>query len=359
MRTGISLYPGLIAYDRPYKDIIQEAAASGVSRIFTSLHIPESNPASLRKELHNLLTSARDTHMDVIADISPTTCQILDMPVLDPSSLQDLGITTARLDFGFTVEQTALWSRVMAIQLNASTVRPAYIAALRDGGADFSHIDSLHNFYPRPDTGLSEAFLMKQTDWLHACGIRVGAFVPSQYDRRGPLYEGLPTLEAHRHIPTSTAVRQLAALGLDSIFIGDGKADRKDYEALQEAAKDVIVLHAQLLTQDWHIQDILSHTFTSRPDGAAAVIRAQESRQLFKTYPVQADAALCHDRHCGDVTVDTTDFLRYMGELQIILQDLPKEKRTNIVARIIPEDLCLLPYITPGRKFRFHFVRSL
>lgn len=359
MRTGISLYPGLIAYDRPYADIIHEAAGYGVSRIFTSLHIPESNPAALRQDLQDLLVSARNAGMDVIADISPTTCQLLGMPTLDPTYLQELGITTARLDFGFTVEQTALWSRVMPLQLNASTVQPAYIAALRDGGADFSQIDSLHNFYPRPDTGLSESFLMKQTDWLHGCGISVGAFVPSQHDRRGPLYEGLPTVEEHRHLPTSTAIRHLAALGLDSIFLGDSPAGCEELAALAEADRDVVVLHAYLLTQDWHMQDILSHTFTSRLDGAAAVIRAQESRALFKDYPVHADASLCQERHCGDVTVDTTDFLRYMGEMQIILHDLPPEKRTNIVARIVPEDRILLPYITPGRKFRFHFVRPL
>lgn len=42
------------------------------------------------------------------------------------------------------------------------------------------YIDGLHNFYPRPHTGLDLDYFKAQTHLLHAYGLSVGAFVPSQ-----------------------------------------------------------------------------------------------------------------------------------------------------------------------------------
>ena len=46
-----------------------------------------------------------------------------------------------------------------------------------------------------------------------------------------------------------------------------------------------------------------------------------------------------------------------MGEVQIITTEQPSNERTNIAARIIPNELFLIKYITPGRQFRFEFIR--
>ena len=55
--------------------------------------------------------------------------------------------------------------------------------------------------------------------------------------------------------------------------------------------------------------------------------------------------------------MDNADFLRYMGEVQIVKCELPPEERTNIVAKVVPNEEFVLDYITPGRKFRFEFIR--
>lgn len=361
MKIGISLYPGLTKPPMPYKAYFKELTDYGISRVFTSLHIPETNVSALQQELHAMLTAAKQYDLDVIADVSPKTCALLEMEELNPMTLQDLGITTARLDFGFSVEKTALFSQAMNIQLNASTIQPAYLAALRQGGADFSHIDSLHNFYPRPYTGLSAAFVQEKTKLLHDAGISVGAFVAGETEKRGPLYEGLPTLEDHRHQDVSFAGRHLAALGVDSIYIGDANPTSPELEALSQLTQvkgDTMILKARLLSKDWRMQDFLSQTFTARLDEAAYTLRTQESRSLLDGYVVEPDEATSRDRTVGDITVDNVNFLRYMGEVEIILKDIPKETRTTIAARVVPEDIPLLPYITAGKKFRFLFVRS-
>ena len=43
MKTGISLYPGLGRSCADELALLEEAAAMGITRVFTSLHIPESD----------------------------------------------------------------------------------------------------------------------------------------------------------------------------------------------------------------------------------------------------------------------------------------------------------------------------
>ena len=100
-------------------------------------------------------------------------------------------------------KQLAMYSHIVRVQVNASTLTRKDLEDLRKNGAQLDHIDSLHNFYPRPHTGLALDYFKTQTDRLHACGLSVGAFVASQAGQRAPLYEGLPTLD-------STAIRTSA-----------------------------------------------------------------------------------------------------------------------------------------------------
>lgn len=359
MYTGISIYPGLDGTAEDHITLLEKAAAMGIRRIFTSLHIPETNTTALREELQLLLQRARHYDIDVIADISPQTADYLGIDTLQPQLLPEWGITTARLDYGFDARKTALFSHIMPIQLNASTLQPAYVEALRKNGADFSHIDCLHNFYPRPHTGLSSDFVQKQTAWLQSEGLAVGAFISSFAGRRGPLYDGLPTIETHRTMDVSLASRHLAAMGMNSIFIGDGNPSEDELAALSATGqedRDVVVIKARLISREPKIQDLLSYTFTSRLDAAAEVIRAQESRSHIGSMMIQPDGPQRALRR-GDITIDNAAFQRYMGEIQLVLTDLPIESRTNIVAEIVPDELFLLSYITPAKKFRFKWVR--
>ena len=98
MKLGISLYPGLDADRAKSLLLLQKAAALGYSRVFSSLHIPESNAASLREDALYLFSYAESLGLDVIADISPLTLKILDIPELTPARLKQLHITTARFE---------------------------------------------------------------------------------------------------------------------------------------------------------------------------------------------------------------------------------------------------------------------
>lgn len=359
MQTGVSIYPGLNGSAATHLGLLEKAAIAGVTRIFTSLHIPETDTAALQEELRELLKAAQYHHMDVAADVSPTTQQLLMLDTLTPNALLELGITTVRFDFGFDISKIALFSKTMHIQLNASTVQPSYIRDLHRAGADFTHIEALHNFYPRPHTGLSEDYFRQQNAWLQDEGIAGGAFIPSQVGCRGPLFEGLPTLEMHRAMDVSLTSRHFAAMGLQSIFIADSDPSQRELNMLTRTGreeKNVVVVKARLISHEPYVRDLLSSTFTARMDPARDAIRTQESRYRLEDRTIESDGPF-RSLHRGDITIDNADYLRYMGEVQILLANQPAEERTNIVAEIMPNELFLLSYITPGRKFRLELIR--
>ena len=355
MENGISLYPGLDNTLAENLQLVEQAAKCGIRRVFTSLHIPETDVAVLKKELATLLAAARKQDMEIISDVSPRTLSMLDMPKFDMSTFRQLGITTLRLDYGYEAAQIAEFSHNelgVRLQLNASTITEKILSELQAAGVDFSHLDALHNFYPRRGTGLSEAALCRKNALLKQYGIKVGAFVPSQGKKRGPLFEGLPTLEAHRLWHTDRAARHLAALGVDSVFLSDSLPLLEELATVGKLRGDEVVVEAQLLTGDKFQQELLNHTFTARGDEARDAIRAQESRGLLQG-PVEPERN--KERRRGAITIDNKDYLRYMGELEIIKKSQPADKRVNVVGRVSECELFMLKYITPGRKFSFQF----
>lgn len=360
METGISIYPGLRGSIQEKTERIEEAAALNIRRLFTSFHIPEADAARFHQELESVLFTARTCHLDVVADISPISAALLGMERFDPTVLAGLGITTIRIDDGFDAEKIALYSQVIKVQLNASTLGEKELKELCKKGAKMESIDGLHNFYPRPHTGLDRTYFIEQTKLLQAYGLSVGAFIASQSGRRGPLSEGLPSLEEHRLQPVSLAARHLAALGLQSVFIGDDRPSSLELRELARAGREetgVVVIKAKVLSREPFVLDILSRTFTSRPDPSRDVIRADGSCSFLNGRIIEPDSAGFRNLRRGDITIDNVDFLRYMGEVQIVKRELPPEGRTNIAAKILPEEEFLIDTITPGRKFRFEIVR--
>ena len=355
MENGISLYPGLDNTLEENLQLLSVAAACGIRRVFTSLHIPETNTDVLKRELAEILAAARKYDMEIISDISPRTLSMLDMPEFDLAAFQKLGIATLRLDYGYTAGQIAELSHNdlgISLQLNASTITEKILADLQAAGTDFSHVDALHNFYPRRGTGISEDILRRKTKMLHQAGIKVGAFVPSQGKQRGPLFEGLPTMETHRLWHTDRAARHMAALGIDSVFLSDSLPLPDELQIVGQLPGDEVVLRAQLFTDDAVQQELLRHTFTAREDEARDAIRAQESRGLLKD---TVEPENNKERRRGAITIDNKEYLRYMGELEIIKKSQPADKRVNVVGRVSECELFMLKYITPGRKFSFQF----
>ena len=148
---GISFYLN----DRDAKQRLVEASECGVTRAFTSLHIPEEK-GDLAERAKELLHVARDCGISVYADVSKHTPVHLGIESL--MTLSSLGVSGIRLDDGFSVEETILLADEFYIALNASTVSKLEIEALLSAGLHHHQLLAWHNFYPRPETGLEETF---------------------------------------------------------------------------------------------------------------------------------------------------------------------------------------------------------
>lgn len=358
MANGISLYPGLDNKPLENLKLLEDAAHAGLTRIFTSLQIPESNTHVLKAELGTLLRAAREHRMEVISDVSPKTRNLLGIRDFSLSAFRMLGITTLRLDYGFSIDEIVRYSRNrqgIRIALNASTLTSDTLSQLVAKKANFQNIEAIHNFYPRRGTGISGASLVGQNIMLRRRGIETGAFVPSRDGRRrSPLRDGLPTLEAHRDADTAFAARQLLAMNCDFVLIGDALPTREELRRVGSLPSGEVVLSAKWLTGDPVSRQLLAHTFTSRIDAARDATRAQESRRLLASIGSIAPEHTV-DRPFGAITLDNEGYGRYMGELQIIQRAQDADPRTNVVGQIDADDLSLIPYITPGRKFSFRF----
>lgn len=348
MQKGISVYAGLGYTVQENLELIEFASSLGMKYLFTSAQIPEaSDTENVEDEFLAILTAAMKKNFEIILDVSPDTFfNGEELPV------------TPRLDDGFDTPRIAELSKTRKIQLNASTIDEDFLNELKKLNANFANMTALHNFYPRPYTGLDSYFFIHQNKILHDFGIAAGAFIPTlDGKRRPPIGEGLPTLEDCRNFSADLSARYLAALGTDFIIIGDGLPTFDECKEISKVTSDEVVLTAQMVTDDEISKELLSKTFTRRPDVAKSVIRAVEGRQFLKSLGTQIkpdDSS--RNRSFGDVTIDNSNFGRYEGEVQIIDDELPADSRVNVAARIVEEEFFLTKYIKPRQKFSFKLI---
>jgi uncharacterized protein len=341
---GISIY--LSESDTFNQDWIQKAATKGFQYIFTSLHIPEEKDISFVKKVKQLGEWAQETHMEVMADVSPSSLERLGLRFEELPLLKDWGISGVRMDYGFTAKQIAWLSHSLKIGLNASTVDEAQLNELLNEGLLPNQSEAWHNFYPKPFTGISKQALKDRNALFHRYGIKTMGFIPGDDRLRGPLHDGLPTIEDHRGISPIRAALELQELGTDKICLGDlnfSEETLKDFKYLFEGA---VPIYATLNKG----YENLSYTIhTNRMDAAQYVIRSVESRSMNLVYSQEPFSKGVFET--GTITVDNCLYGRYAGELQICLENLPANPKVNVAGSVREESLSLLKKIGSGQKF--------
>lgn len=355
MENGISLYPGLSFPFEQSRALISEAAAHNLHRLFLSLPDYDCDLGDIKGELSVILKAAREHNMKVTANLTPQIMAKLELKELSPSMFRMLGISTLRLTDGFTPADIAAFSRNhqgLRTALNASKINSKLLTALVELKANFSQIDALHSFYPRPGNGLSEDFLVSKTMLLHKAGIRVGAFVPSSGRSCGFFQAGHPTLENHRQEDIGLACRHLVALGIDYILLGDVPPTTAEMQLVSQLSDKAVTLRAKWLTTNPIVRAHLNHTFTARQDAAQMAVRAKEGCKVLQDRIVPEHNTT---RLAGAITIDNEIYHPTMGEVQICRQSQEASPGVNVAAQIDPNELNLIEYISPGRKFSFLF----
>lgn len=343
MNTGISIYfsNGM----EKNEQLIKKAVENGVKYAFTSLHIPEETGVDYRRDVQRLLKICREGRLNLIVDVGPETLEKLGTSNI--SELKDLGITHVRLDYGFDAKETVQISRDFYVVFNASTIMEEEFWEWKRYGADFTRFAACHNFYPKQFTALSLKQTKEMNQRLKYLGFTIMAFVPGNLELRGPLFEGLPTVEAHRGRKDQVLLNMLELYYeafCDVVLIGDVDVEEQDWKDIQCLSNDYVELKADILPSYEFVKDIIHH---DRPDSSEYVIRSQESRQ-YKQEIRPENENQAQIRKQGSICISNKNYLRYMGELEIARIDLPWEDRVNIIGQVQETHMKYLPYIQKG-----------
>ncbi|WHY59028.1 MupG family TIM beta-alpha barrel fold protein [Peribacillus simplex] len=327
---GISFY----LQDPHAETQIIHATNLGVKRAFTSLHIPEEK-GDLVKRMITLLKLSEAYGLEIHADVSLKTLDHLGISKF--TDLWPLGIKGIRLDDGFNKETVISLSKVFSLSLNASTLSEEELLAVLGGGVETESLIAWHNFYPRPETGLEEGFFHEQNRMFKKYGIPIFAFIPGAGSKRGPLHEGLPTLEKHRLVnPYAAGIEMIQHV--EGVYVGDQGTENNLLEKLT-AYKNLNILTVRVESRI-----LQSGQYKLRPDVSQDVFRLQNTRVTANVEPSNTVA-----RSLGSITMDNDAYGRYRGEVQICKRDLGANHRVNVIGRVIEEDIPLLSLLKPGQ----------
>jgi len=313
--------------------------------VFLSLHISEEFDDSFCARAAEACHALADMGYRIIADVSTKT--VAQFGCRDLTELaQKLRLWALRIDYGFSREEIEAMAKKMPIVLNASTTTAEDARAIAAIGGC---VMAMHNFYPRPETGLDEDYLRETTRMLQKAGLKVLAFIPGDTPKRGPVFEGLPTLERHRNILPSAAFADLAlSFGLEGIFVGDPGISRKETDRIARFCKEGILSIPCEIHENW--QYLYDQVFTCRIDSPRWLIRFQESR-VYSCQGQTTEEYNCTARKRGCLTIDNIRYGRYSGEIMLIRSDLPADHRVNVIGHVPENARLLLDLIGRGRKF--------
>lgn len=339
---GYSLYLSTFADQWP---TLVGRAGTGVP-VFLSLHISEEFDESYCQRARSICALLHKKGFRVIADVSVKTLTQFGCGDLCDLA-QELGLWAVRIDYGFSPQEIGEIGKRMPVILNASTITPEDAKLL---AASCKEVYAMHNFYPRPETGLDEAFLRQTTQMLQSAGLKVMAFIPGDENFRGPVFEGLPTLEAHRKVRPSAAFVDLCQrFAMDVVFVGDPGLSEKEARRIGLYCEEHVIPIPAVLEPEWeHLYDV---DFTCRADSPQWMIRFRESRE-YSCKGVTVKPEHCTERRRGSITVDNEKYGRYTGEIQLLRQDHPQDDRVNVIGTVRQEDMLLCDLVRRGQKFR-------
>lgn len=344
---GVSVFPGMgVDVEKKFK-YMERAAEVGVNYLFTSLDALDPVSEVGDSEVMEILDKARSLGMTVILHISKED--------LERYEGSRCGEFIFRVGNGFTGKEIVELSKRYRIQLNAGTVDEEELKKLMDLGLTPEDISMGYDCYPRRDTGISIESLRERNKLFKRYGMKVMAFVGSQNKRMGPLFEGMPTVEAHRNLNILVGAQELMAEGCDVVVIGDTMASGKELRALGEIIQGEWLLPAKGYPMSPEERTIFEGFHRERIDQGEYVVRS--SNPLVEGFLEEIIQGIGSERKAGSITIDNCLYGRYQGELQIVKRDLPADERVNVVGRVEDRGR-LLHRIKPGDRFRLYKINK-
>ena len=311
--------------------------------VFMSLHIEEECDENYNEDIFDLCNKLDSKGCQIIADISKNTLKQLNSDI--DTLVEKYHLWAIRIDYGFTLEEMIEIAKRHMVVLNASTMSADEIVKVKEYG----NVMAMHNFYPRKETGFDEDhFLEINNEFKKKC-IEVLAFIPGKI-KRGPLYEGLPTLEKQRCQNTYISyVEMVRKYSVDQVYLSEPGIDEKDLERIELFNKEgIVTLPVDI---DRKYEYLLNNILTDRIDSPNGLLRILESREYSRSNDTNIDPDNCIERSLGSITIDNDLYKRYCGEIQIMKKDYPQDEKVNVIGKVKDEYLDLLKMIDRGDRF--------
>jgi len=338
-----SVYPTDAEADRT--DVVKTAAKHSTEKmLFTSLHIPESE--GLLAYGQWLAKMHHDYGVTFCADISPLTLEKLALAIEELGKLREWGIVMFRIDFGFSTDEVR---RIAAsgdypIAVNASTVNEKFIEELSG-----IKLVGWHNYYPRPETGISVAHFLSQNRLFLDRDLPIYSFIPGERSFRAPLHLGLPTLEEQRFRNTYLNYVELKRLCPETkIVLAEGTPYAQHMNWI-EAFERQGVLTVPLVACDKGVEFLFDHDWPIRVEHTDYSWRLDGSREARQpAMIINADT-----RQRGSVQMDLAGYGRYCGEIHIMKKDCPLNHLQARIADIASPYEGLVDVMGPDTPLRF------
>lgn len=338
--VSASLYVGLEEYTLNRNlEYLKMLKKNGVDTVFVSAHMPEMSERA-DEELKVILKEAKKLNIKIILDVNKD--KLLQME--KEGKLED--IHSIRLDYGFRNKDILdLMKKGYLVELNASVIREETMEYLKANGADFSNFRVSHNFYPKKYTGLSYDAVLKKNEYLKSFGCYIVIYIPSHHQARPPMYEGLPTIEAHRKASLTAVLSEAKILGCDEVCFGDAYCSEEEIRYATRFDYGIIKIPV-ILKKDLSDETIkqLLKVHRNRLDETDYFVRSSVRGEGIKPFNTVS-------RNVKDVTIDNELFMRYQGEVCIMKQNIEADERVNVVGKCNCSEF-LINNIKPGQKFK-------
>lgn len=327
-------------------EYLKEVVKLGITHVFTSVQVIEEDYTDFDNKFKNFLEFSKNNNLMLIPDIAPRALEKLGIEEID--ELKEKGFNAVRVDGGFdTLEQIKNLTKSFYVYLNASDVEPDFLKELMCNGCDLSRISVMHNFYPKVKTGLNKEHVHKINIAFKEYGVRIAAFVQGDKKLRGPVFEGLPTLEKHRGVNPFVAAIELKQIGVDDIYIGDSTADINTLEKMVKYDRTGIIdLEVQFIGKYKSLYNVESSIRRDITDDLVRVIYGRGELSDIEQFNTL-------NRCAGAITLDNKLSGRYEGEINICKKNLPSDGKANVIGYVNPQYIDVFNYVSRNTYIKF------
>lgn len=359
-RLGISIYPEKSETDE-LKSYIKNAYNYGFRRIFSSLLFAnDKDTNSIKDKFKEINGFAKNLGYEIIVDVNPRVLNELGIGYDDLTFFKDLNADGIRFDLGYSGLEESLMTfndQDLKIEINMS-MDTHMIDNIMDYQPNKYNLIGCHNFYPHRYSALTEKFFLKTTEKFNRYKLKTAAFVTSQNeDSFGPwpVSEGIPTLEIHRDLPLEVQIKHYIIMdNIDDIIISNCYPSQEELKKVSHLPLDKPEFSVNLIEGITDLMEkiVLNENHFYRGDHSDYLIRSTQSRVKYKgeSFPRVNTPDLIKK---GDIIIEGDGYGHYTGELQIAKKDMENSGKSNVVARIVDEEIFLIDYLKPWQKFSF------